>query len=81
LGVQINDFAQRNRQRKADLICDLAQCSSDAQFSGKKSIDSIQKQAFYDGHFDSKNKVRFAASKKLLAKTLQIRFYTVSKKT
>jgi len=26
LGVRINDFAQRNAQRKADLICDLAHC-------------------------------------------------------
>ena len=26
LGVLINDFAQRNAQRTADLICDLAQC-------------------------------------------------------
>jgi len=26
MGVRINDFAQRNAQRKADLICDLAHC-------------------------------------------------------
>ena len=25
MGVRINDFAQRNAQRKANLICDLAQ--------------------------------------------------------